>query len=133
MWESSRKRSRHSQWLVPVLLGVVIALAQLSIVSRAWADCGINGATGLTTGSLYALGMPALTFLNAVLLALPAEVWMSKRGSRPRRVALTVLSFAVLVAAETVLLAHFVATPAEPVGTICAGNVPGWWPEWMPT
>lgn len=133
MWESSRKRQRHSQWWIPVLVGLVIAFAQLTLVSVAWRDCGVNGATGLTTQSLYALGVPALTFLNAVLVALPTEVWMSKRGPRAQQLLLTVVSVVVLVAGETLVLGHFVATPSEPVGAVCPGNVPPWWPEWAPT
>jgi len=133
MWESGRKRARHSQWWVPVLVGLVLALAQLTVVSYAWRDCGVDDATGLTSPALYALGVPALTFLNAVLVALPTEVWMSKRGPRVQQLFLTLVSIAVLVAAETVLLAHFVATPSEPVGLVCAGNVPPWWPAWVPT
>lgn len=133
MWESERKRQRGSQWWVPVVLGLVIALSQVTLVASAWRDCGINGATGLTPLSLYALGVPALTFLNAVLVALPTEVYMNRRSGRPQRLTLAVAAIAVLVSAETLVLAHYVATPSEPVGTQCVNNVPTWWPERLPS
>jgi hypothetical protein len=133
MWESDRKRRRHSQWWVPVLAGLFIALAQVTLVYNAWDDCGVDTAAGLTTSSLYALGVPALTFLNAVLVALPTEVYYNRSGNRAMLMFLTVASVAILVAATTVILGHYVATPAEPVGTACVDNVPTWWPEWMPT
>ncbi|MDQ3105497.1 MAG: hypothetical protein M3Q87_09860 [Actinomycetota bacterium] len=133
VWESERKRVRRSQWWVPVLIGVALALAQVTLVARAWRDCGIDGATGLTSFSLYALGVPALTFLNAVLVALPTEVYMSRRGPRTQRLFLTVAAVAVLVGAETLVLGHFVATPTEPIGSQCEGNVPQWWPQQLPT
>ena len=133
MWESDRKRRRHSQWWVPVVVGLVIALAQVTFVYSAWDDCGVDSAAGLTTYSLYALGVPALTFLNVVLVALPAEVYHNRAGSRAAAMLLTVVSVAILVVAVTLILGHFVATPSEPVGTLCVDNVPTWWPEWMPT
>lgn len=133
MWESDRIERRRTRWWLPVLVGLAVALAQITLVSRAWRDCGIDGATGLTTTSLYALGVPALTFLSAALVALSIEVFMHSEGSVVRRALFTVLSIAILIGAETLVLGHFVATPAEPVGTACIGNVPTWWPEWMPS
>lgn len=133
MWDSNRKRVRRPRWWLPVLTGLAISVAQVALVARAWSDCAIIGAIGLSSTSLYALGLPALTFLNTVLVALPAEVWLGGRRHRGRRVLVTLLSVAVLVAAETLVLGHFVATPESPVGTECVGNVPPWWPTWMPT
>ena len=133
MWESDRKRRRHSQWWVPIVAGLVIALAQVTLVYNAWDDCGVDSAAGLTSYSLYALGVPALTFLNAVLVALPTEVYYNRTGTRATAFFLTVVSVAILVAAVTLILGHFVATPSEPVGTLCVDNVPTWWPDWMPT
>ncbi len=133
MWESERKRARRSPWWIPVFAGLVLGVAQIALVDNAWRDCGVDGATGLTTFSLYGLGVPALTFLNAVLVALPIEVYSGRRGNQAIRLFLIVISVAVLVAAETLVLGHFVVTPSEPVGTTCVGNVPPWWPSWMPT
>lgn len=132
MWESERAaRTTPALW-VPILLGLAIAFAQVSLVAAAWDACRIDGATGLTASSLYALGVPALTFLNWLLLALPAEVYMSKRTPALNRWAMTILTSSVLIAAETLVLAYYVATPAEPVSTRCVDNVPDWWPNQIP-
>lgn len=133
MWESDRKRSRRPQWWAPLLLGLAISVAQITMVATAWRDCGVIDATGLDEVSLYALGVPALTFLNAILVVLPAEVYLSRRGNRAKQIVLMAVSVAVLVAAETLVLGHFVATPTAPEGTACVDNVPKWWPTWMPT
>lgn len=132
MWESDRPTRSTPTWWIPVLLGLLIALAQIQLVAAAWESCGISGATGLTTTSLYALGVPALTFLNWLLVALPAEVYLGKRTALGNRWLLTVVTTIVLVAAETLVLAYYVATPTEPVSTSCRDNVPDWWPERIP-
>ena len=38
----------------------------------------------------------------------------------------------MLVTAETIVLAHYVATPTLPVGGACVDNVPDWLPEQIP-
>lgn len=133
MWESDRAaRPRSTARWAPVLLGLVIAVAQVRLVSASWESCDLTGASGLSTPSLYALGVPALTFLNWLLIALPAEVWLRKRTGLLNRWVLTIVTTVVLLAAETVVVAHFIATPSEPVGTTCEHNVPDWWPERIP-
>lgn len=132
IWDSSRTTGPKSRWWAPVVVGFLIALAQITLVYRAWHDCGISGATGLTTATLYLLGVPALTLLNWLLVALPAEVYLPKRRGAFYRWALAVLTTTALVAAETVVLAYYVATPAPPIGGSCVDNVPDWWPEQVP-
>lgn len=132
IWESDRPTRSASTWWIPLVLGLLIAVAQIQLVVAAWESCGISAATGLTTTSLYALGVPALTFLNWLLVALPAEVWLAKRTRAGNRWFLTVVTSAVLVGAETLVLGYYVATPTEPVSTSCRDNVPDWWPEQVP-
>lgn len=131
MWGSQRETRRSRGW-APLLLGLAISVAQIRLVATAWQDCGISGATGLTTGSLYLLGVPALTFLNWLLVALPAEVYLPKRGMLLNRWLLAIASTAILVAAETLVLGYYVATPTLPVGGVCVDNVPVWWPDQVP-
>ena len=132
IWDSRRTTGSKSHWWAPVVVGFAIAFAQITMVYRAWEDCGISGATGLTTASLYGLGLPALTFLNWLLVALPAEVYLPKRRGAFYRWALAVITTTVLVAAETLVLAYYVATPSLPIGGACVANVPDWWPEQIP-
>jgi len=133
MWESDRAvRPRGYPRWAPVLVGLLISLAQVRLVSAAWESCDLTGSTGLSTTSLYALGLPALTFLNWLLIALPAEVWLHKDTTAINRWVLAIVTSAVLIGAETIVVAHFIATPSEPVSTTCAHNVPHWWPEEIP-
>lgn len=133
MWESDRAaRSRSYPWWVPVLVGLLVSIAQVWMVSAAWESCDLTGSTGLSTTSLYALGLPALTFLNWLLIALPAEVWLHKHTAVLNRWLLTITTTVVLIVAETIVVAYFIATPSEPVGTTCEDNVPDWWPEQIP-
>jgi hypothetical protein len=131
-WGARRHARGKSYLWLPPLIGVAISLAQIKMVSTAWDDCNISGSTGLTTTSLYLLGLPALTFLNWLLVALPAEVYLTTRRSLIHRWLLAIVTTAVLVTAETVVLAYYVATPTVPVGDTCVENVPDWWPEQIP-
>jgi hypothetical protein len=131
-WDSRHQaRGKPFVWLTP-LLGVAVSLAQIKMVTTAWDDCDISGMTGLSTTSLYLLGLPALTFLNWLLIALPAEVYLTRNRALVYRWSLAIVTTVVLIAAETVVLAYYVATPTVPVGGTCVGNVPDWWPEQIP-
>ncbi len=133
MWESDRRAHRRpARWWGPLLIGCVIAIAQIKLVSAAWDSCDLSGSTGISTTSLYALGVPALTFLNWLLVALPAEVYLPKHTTLVNRWVLTIVTTIVLVAAETVVIGYYIATPDEPVGGTCTDNVPDWWPDRLP-
>lgn len=81
---------------------------------------------------------PVLTMAAAVVLSLAAwglAVFATRRtGHRARRAA---PALAVLVTLAVLALAHFalIGTPAEAARDIplCpVGNVPPWWPSWLP-
>jgi hypothetical protein len=113
-------------------IALLLAAAQVAAIDRVWQDCAVSGQVDFARGQLVAVCLPALTFANALLIALPAAVYGPKRGRTLSRATLTAACILVLLFSETLLLASFVATPSPQTASVCVANIPAWWPTWLP-
>jgi len=119
----------HLGWLL--LPGLLLALAQTSFIDRSWQDCEVTRQIDVTSTQLFALGIPALTLLNAALIALPVMAYSVRRQERGTRIFMTIGSAVMLLVALCFLLVVYVATPPGTTDMACSGGVPAWWPAWL--
>jgi len=113
---------------VGILVGGPAAFGLVVLVANAFAACdvGINGgANGLSL--LFAL--PVLWILNA-LVFMGVFTLIAERTSQPRTFGVVVGILAVLVLAWA--LFAWLGTPSDYPAPFCPGNVPPWWPSWLP-
>ena len=125
----TRASRSHAGWVL--LVAFAVAVGQVWFIDQSWQDCQITRQLGYTSGQLLTLGLPALTVVNGIVIALCAAAFGSRRGDRAVQSFLTVVSAVVLLLAVSVLLVLFVATPSGASDMACAGGVPSWWPAWM--
>ncbi len=126
----TRTGRSHVAWVL--LAGLAVAAAQVWFIDRSWQDCQVTRQVGYTSTQLFTLGVPALTLLNAAVIALPVMAYGRRRHDRATQAFLTTVAAIVLVLALSALLVLFVATPAGTSDMACAGGVPAWWPSWLP-
>jgi hypothetical protein len=125
--------ARNGSVLSVLLLAVLVALAQVAAIDRVWQECALSGQVDFARGQLIAVSLPALIFTNALLIGLPPAVYGSKSGNPLGRASVIALAVLVLLSAESLLLATYVATPSPQTATVCVGNTPSWWPAWLPS
>ncbi len=119
----------HLGWLM--LPGLMLALAQTSFIDRSWQDCEVTRQIDVTSTQLFALGIPALTLLNAALIALPVLAYSMRRQAPAMRIFLTIGSAVMLLVALCFLLVVYVAAPPGTTDMACSGGFPTWWPGWL--
>lgn len=125
----TRTSRSHAGWVL--LVAFAAAVGQVWFIDRSWQDCQITQQLGYDSSQLLTLGLPALTIVNATVIALSAVAFGGRRRDRAVRGFLTAVSSVVLVLAVSVLLVLFVATPSGASDMACAGGVPSWWPAWL--
>jgi hypothetical protein len=125
--------ARNGSVLAVLTVALLLALAQVAVIDRVWQDCMVGAQVHLARGQLIAICLPALLFANALLVALPAAVYGPKNGSTGGRATVTALAILVLLFAETLMLARYVATPSPQTASVCVENTPQWWPTWLPS
>ncbi|MFF0015274.1 hypothetical protein [Streptomyces sp. NPDC005374] len=109
---------------VPV--GGLVALVSVAAIDRVWADCdtGVNTAAD----SLALLFLAPLIWIAA---ALPWAVLHGTLGRRHRGAALAAgLAFTVWFTWFLVTWLGVLDSYPDPT---CPGNVPPWWPSWLPS
>jgi hypothetical protein len=113
-------------FVVGILLGIPFGFAVRVVVGAAWATCGIGSeATGGT------LPLVALTVPVTLLAVGGATVVLAVSGPRHPVFGATLTMLALLLAMW--LLLALVATPAGQPDPVChPGNVPPWFPDWLP-
>jgi hypothetical protein len=112
-----------------IVVGPALSLAVAFVLLRAWSDCQAGWP------AINELGMLFLTPIIAASLTLIFAVVAILFGrSHPRCAAAVAFLVAILVA-----YAWLAATlPSEARGLepdhpgVCPGNVPPWWPSWLP-
>jgi hypothetical protein len=113
-------------------LAVLVPLAESYLVLNTWIICDIGGINaGVSTMTVIFFLLPALLIGHAAVLGL--LYWAGARLSRSTRwpPLATVILFVTATVVGALLVARFVATPAEPSLT-CPTGVPEWWPSWLP-
>ncbi|AVV44480.1 hypothetical protein PYK79_25635 [Streptomyces sp. ID05-04B] len=113
-----------------VLLGTVFggltAVVSVVAVGRAWASCDVGVNAGADLGTLL--------FLAPVVWLAAAAPWPVLRGTlgrtHPRAALVTGLLFTLWF---TWFLVTWLGMPASYPDPVCPGNVPPWWPGFLPT
>ncbi|NUR41786.1 MAG: hypothetical protein HOV73_17040 [Streptomyces sp.] len=111
---------------VGILFGGLTAAVSVTAIGRAWAACDIGGGAAANGMTLL-----ILTPLVWVAAALP---WIVLRGTLGRRHHRAAWAAGLLT---TLCLTWFLVTwlgmPDSYPAPLCPGNVPPWWPSFLPT
>jgi hypothetical protein len=121
----------HRPWrvaaVVGVLLGFPFGFAVRIVVGAAWATCGI----GSEASSGTPLPLLLLTLGSTLLAFAVVTVTLAVTGPRHPVLGATVVMVALLLLLWLVMAV--VATPAGQPDPVChPGNVPYWFPDWLP-
>lgn len=108
-----------------VLFGGLTTVVSLAAIERAWAACdtGVNAAANGTT----LLFLAPLIWIAAVV---PWVILHSTLGRRHRRTALT--AGFVIAFWFAWFLVTWLGMPDSYPAPSCPGNVPAWWPSFIP-
>ncbi|WP_190039919.1 hypothetical protein [Streptomyces fructofermentans] len=121
--------SRPSRWFSGIGFGVLVggltAVAAIAVIGRAWAACDIGSNAG-------ANGM-GLLFLAPVIWIAAAVPWVVLHGTLGRRHPTTALMAGLIVTLWfTWFLVTWLGMPDSYPASTCPGNVPPWWPSFIP-
>ncbi|WP_254390264.1 hypothetical protein [Streptomyces sp. AC550_RSS872] len=109
-----------------VLFGGLTAVVSVAAVGRAWAACDIGA--NAAANSMTLLFLAPLIWIAA---AVPWVILHKTLGRRHRRTALiTGLIFTLWF---TWFLVTWLGIPESYPAPLCPGNVPPWWPSFIPT
>lgn len=107
-----------------ILFGGLTALVSTAAIGSAWAACDVGN--GVTNGMALLLLAPLTWFAAAV----PWVILHSTLGRRHRRAAHTAgLTFTLWL---TWFLVTWLGMPDSYPAPLCPGNVPPWWPSFIP-
>lgn len=110
------------------LLGALSTYGLAVLLERAWADCDV-GINASANGFTLLVVMPQVWMLDTALFALVfALLWP---GGRVRAGVATVAGLVAIVLVAWLVFAR-IGTPADYPNDFCPGNVPPWWPRWLP-
>jgi hypothetical protein len=122
----SRPPSRHVRGAGSgVLLGGLTAVVCVAAIGRAWDACevGVNAAANSMT----------LLFLVPLIWIATSVPWVILHSTLGRRYPHTALVTGLV---STLWFAWFLVTwlgmPDSYTGPLCPGNVPPWWPSYLP-
>jgi len=108
-----------------VLLGALTAVVSVTAIGSAWATCD--------TGNGAAANAMTLLFLTPLLWIGAAVPWIAVRSTLGRRHRKTARAAGLVL---TLWLAWFLVTwlgmPDSYPDPLCPGNVPPWWPGFIP-
>lgn len=109
-----------------VFFGGLITVVSIAVIERAWAACDVGINTAANSMTLLFLAP-----LIWIAVAVPWVILHSTLGRRHRRTALAAgLIFALWLAW---LLVTWLGMPDSYPAPSCPGNVPPWWPSFIPT
>lgn len=107
-----------------VLFGGLTAVVSTALIGNAWAACNIGN--GVTNGMTLLLLVPLIWIAAAVSWVILHNIL----GRRHRRTALTAgLIFTLWF---TWSLVTWLGMPDSYPAPLCPGNVPPWWPSFIP-
>lgn len=115
------------------MLGVPAAFGDIVLVGRAWAACDVGINAVANSYSLVLFMFPVLSCVNSVVVAAVFAIAGGRLAQQGRlgwvgAVALGLVAMAVV----TWLLMATAGTPSDYPSPWCEGNVPPWWPSWIP-
>jgi hypothetical protein len=123
------KGSRLESFLA-LVVGGGAGFGLIVLTSRAWKACGVN-VGGVGNGlTLLFVGVPVAMVVNIVLFTMVFR--LSRSGKSSGKFLSPFLAAAIAIAIADLALFSWQGTPATSAG-VCPGNVPPWWPTWIPT
>ncbi|MER5402729.1 hypothetical protein [Streptomyces sp. NPDC002599] len=108
-----------------VLFGGLTAVVTIAAIGRAWAACDIGSSAGANGMTLLFLA-PLIWIADAV----PWVILHSTLGRRHRRTAL--MAGLIFTLWFTWFLVTWLGMPDSYPAPSCPGNVPPWWPSFIP-
>ncbi|GAA1603075.1 hypothetical protein GCM10009804_69410 [Kribbella hippodromi] len=118
------KGSKGESFLA-VVLGGGAAFGLVVITSRAWKTCHVDIGSVPNGLTLLFLGLPLALIVNLVLFTIVFRY-------AGKAFLFSLIAAAIAIAIADLALFSWQGTPAGAHGT-CPGNVPPWWPTWIPT
>jgi hypothetical protein len=119
-------KGKRVESFLAVVVGGGAAFGLVVITSRAWKTCHVDVAGDVPNGlTLLFLGLPLALIVNLVLFTVVFR-YSSKTFL------MSFVAAAIAIAIADLALFSWQGTPAAASG-ICPGNVPPWWPTWLPT
>lgn len=109
-----------------VLFGGLATVVSVAAVGRAWAACDIG--TNAAANNMTLLFLAPLIWIAA---AVPWVILHNTLGRRHRRTAL--MTGLVFTLWFTWFLVTWLGIPESYPAPLCPGNVPPWWPSFIPT
>ena len=113
---------------VSVVVGVGAGFGLLTLTRRAWDACRVQINDVGNGPTLFFVGLPVALVVNIVLFSF---VFRFSKGQG--KFVMPFITAAVAVTIADLALFSFAGTPAGLPASVCPGNVPPWWPEWIPT
>ncbi len=126
-----RRTSLLQGCLLAALVAIGLSLIVDALLLKAWSDCSA-GSPGFNGLGAAIVGV-ATFVITALVFAISA--WLLQSASL--RVSLTVGLILAAAAAYLVFSLNLSAAPSGPLfdnngAGSCPGNVPPWWPDWLP-
>jgi hypothetical protein len=130
------EQGRRSAWrqgcLVAPFVGLGLGLLMAIALATAWDSCGAGGGGGFNRGFLIVYGALATLLAGAAFFIV--AMLLRRLSTGPRLIASAFIATFVGYVLFVWLL------PASPSGAFfpnggvgtCPGNVPSWWPSWLP-
>ncbi|MBB6565840.1 hypothetical protein HPO96_17810 [Kribbella sandramycini] len=116
----------RTESFLAIVVGGGAAFGLVVITSRSWKECKVDVAGSVPNGlTLLFLGLPLALIVNLVLFTIVYRY-------AGKALFMGLIAAAIAIAIADLALYSWQGTPAASPG-ICPGNVPPWWPEWIPT
>lgn len=112
-----------------ILVGGVGALGLSYLAARAWSTCDV-GVNDAANSFALLFELPLLWAANTAIFVI---IHAALSGETRRRRVLALAAGTAAVLALGVELFAWQGTPEAYPDPICPGNIPPWWPSWIPT
>jgi high-affinity Fe2+/Pb2+ permease len=126
----TRRRVLARGCLGGAALSIVLWFVWWQLLGKVWTDC--QAGDSIQRGALILLGSPLVILSSALVFAVSTALFGRQK---PRTAAIVGLTLAVITTylwfAWIVPQAVSVSFSGPPTST-CPGNVPPWWPSWLP-
>jgi hypothetical protein len=123
-------KGSRAESCISLVVGGGAGFGLIVLTARAWKACGVD-VGGVGNGpTLLFVGVPVAAVVNIVLFTMVFR--LSRSGKSGGKFFSPFLAAVIAITIADLALFSWQGTPAASHG-ICPGNVPPWWPAWIPT